>query len=278
MKKYVLVVLGVLLFSVPTFAQLGGGGGGPARPDIVVKSVQPSSFDEVIVLENQDERPFDLAGWTLTIGSPSNPNKQTYTFSSECVLQPGAQIRLHSGLANLFRGSDSCGAMSVDLVWSTWFALDDGVGVITISREEFVVTRHDYPHSTSSVIINEVELNPGGDEKGREWVELYNPGNQAVSLDGWSLGVATGTSIKLEIPMEGTISAGGYLLVQVGLEFLNNQGEGVELRYPDESLADQTPDAGLLDLLGDNRCWARVPNGGPGWNFQPCTMETANLM
>jgi len=41
----------------------------------------------------------------------------------------------------------------------------------------------DYP------LVTEVFVNPGGDDAGREWIELYNPGPE-VSIAGWTLGDA----------------------------------------------------------------------------------------
>ena len=42
----------------------------------------------------------------------------------------------------------------------------------------------DYP------LVTEVFINPGGEDAGKEWVELYNPSNKIMDLSGWSLGDA----------------------------------------------------------------------------------------
>ena len=44
----------------------------------------------------------------------------------------------------------------------------------------------DYP------LISEVFINPGGDDAGKEWIEIYNPGD-TTSIAGWTLGDAINT-------------------------------------------------------------------------------------
>jgi len=273
MKNFILTALAITACSASAFGQLGGGGGFEL-PDIAIASVQPGGLDEVIVLENRDETPFDLAGWTLTVGAPTQPNQQQYQFAEPCVLMPGAQVRVHSGIANFFRAGGACEGQTSDIVWQSWFALNDNAGVVTLTFADFTISQFGYP--ATSVVVNEIEINPGGGEAGREWVELYNAGKTPILLDGWSVDVANGVSIKLEIPLEGVLAPGAYRLIEVGIEFLNNQAEHVEVRRVDGSVVDQTPEAGLMDTLGDDRCWARIPNAGPGWTFQTCTREAAN--
>jgi len=271
------LTLALTSVSLPVYAQFGGGGGGPSM-DVLITHVDAGALDEVVTLENKAPFPIDLTGWHLEAGTLSNTNQNTFHFGEGCVLMPGAVVNVHSGVANLFRGSDACGQAAFDLVWQGWFALADGRGVITLKDSSGdVITSFEYPSMVNSIYINEVEINPGGSEAGNEWVELYNHSDNAIDLTDWEIGAQVGTSIKLTIPLEGVIPANGYMLVQVGVEFLNNQGEVVELRKPDGSLADQTPEAGLLDLIGDDRCWGRVPSGGAGWGFQPCTQEADNL-
>ena len=280
MKKSLLfaLVLGALLPSVPTFGQLGGGGG-QFRLDIVISEVQPHSLDESVTIENKNPFPIDLTGWTLEAGSISQTDAHRFAFPAGCTLPPGASVSLHFGLANLFRDSATCGQPQFDLVWSVWFTLADQAGVVTLKDPNGkVIAAYEYPNSVSKVVINEVELNPQGAEKGNEWVELYNPSAQAVDVSGWSLGALKGTSVKLNVPLDAVIPAQGFIVVQVGIEFLNDQGEVLELRKPDGSLADRTPEAGLMDLLDDDRCWARAVDAGVGWAFQGCTREGSNAL
>ena len=45
----------------------------------------------------------------------------------------------------------------------------------------------DYP------LITEVFVNPGGEDAGKEWVEIYNPGSDTISVVGWFIGDAINT-------------------------------------------------------------------------------------
>jgi hypothetical protein len=66
------------------------------------------------------------------------------------------------------------------------------------------------------VVVNEVHIDSiagtGGSDD--DWVELYNPTNQPVVLDGWSVQKSseTGTTIAKQA-LSGSISAGGYVLI-----------------------------------------------------------------
>jgi hypothetical protein len=37
------------------------------------------------------------------------------------------------------------------------------------------------------IMINEVELNPAGNDNGEEKVELYNPSNNIINVSGWTI-------------------------------------------------------------------------------------------
>lgn len=52
---------------------------------------------------------------------------------------------------------------------------------------------------------------PGTTGSSDEWIELYNPGNQPIDLSGWRL---TSTDGSPNISLVGTISAGGYYLIE----------------------------------------------------------------
>ena len=63
-----------------------------------------------------------------------------------------------------------------------------------------------------SVIINEVAwAGTTSSLTGDEWIELYNTTNAAINITGWTLKAADGTP---SITLNGTISAGGYFLLE----------------------------------------------------------------
>ncbi|NEN05658.1 ExeM/NucH family extracellular endonuclease [Diaminobutyricibacter tongyongensis] len=86
----------------------------------------------------------------------------------------------------------------------------------------------------TGVVINEAYLSGGsaGAAYTNKFVELYNPGAQAVSLTGWSVQYrpATGTGAATGVvPLSGTIGAKSYFLVGGG----SNGTNGVALPTPD---------------------------------------------
>ena len=148
---------------------------------------------------------------------------------------------------------------------------------------------------TGSVVINEIMYNPASDVDDEEYIELHNPGDTAVSLEGmaFSEGV-TGTFGDVAIP------AGGYVIVSPSaatseatygitpvLEFgggVRNSGETITLvgpdgvsvvdtvTYSDEGQWPLAPDGDgpsleLTDPLADNDSaanWASSKNPTPG--------------
>lgn len=71
-----------------------------------------------------------------------------------------------------------------------------------------------------SVVINEVAWAGSVDSANDEWIELYNPGGQAVSMAGWKLrddGVDVYT-----FPVGSSIAAGGYFLIEDSENVVSN--------------------------------------------------------
>ncbi len=86
----------------------------------------------------------------------------------------------------------------------------------------------------TGVVINEAYLSGGsaGAAYANKFVELYNPGDAAVPLDGWSVQYrsATGTgAANGVVPLTGSIAAKGYYLVAGG----SNGTAGAALPTPD---------------------------------------------
>lgn len=73
--------------------------------------------------------------------------------------------------------------------------------------------------------INEWLPNPAGSDAEGEWIELYNGGQDAVSLSGWTIAAKGGKKFFLS---NKTIDAGGYLLLprpETKLTLHNEDGE-----------------------------------------------------
>lgn len=67
------------------------------------------------------------------------------------------------------------------------------------------------------IVINEVLVNPDGDDSGNEWVELYNAGPNDANLTGWVIswykGDPASASGTLTIPETAPSIAGGHFLL-----------------------------------------------------------------
>lgn len=128
------------------------------------------------------------------------------------------------------------------------------------------------PPFPDDVVINEFESNPPGEDSGREWVELYNPLDDPVCLDGWTLATAHGKSSSMSL--EGTIPANGlrvFVYPQTAIDNGSpgdpfNDGDSVLLIDPEGRTVDMTPM--LRDTSNDDRTWQRSWDGGPKWVFR----------
>jgi len=135
------------------------------------------------------------------------------------------------------------------------------------------------PLPSQNVCINEVELNPEGDDNctcTEEWVELYNPTSNNISIGGWA--VTTGHGRSVTIPVGTIIAAQGFYVLphygngSNGSEWLVNENESIILT--DGTEIDRTPV--MSDPYDNASTWQRVPDGQNNWVFQQSTKESFN--
>jgi hypothetical protein len=136
------------------------------------------------------------------------------------------------------------------------------------------------PPFPTTVVVNEFEANPAGDDSGREWVELYNPLAETVQLDGWAVETTHGGTCSMELG--GAIAPGGYVVFvfpetaidngQSGEPF--NDGDSLVLVDGSGRVVDVTPT--LSDTANDARTHQRNWDGGPKWYLRPGTMADSN--
>lgn len=84
--------------------------------------------------------------------------------------------------------------------------------------------------SNAQIIISEIMYDPDGSDSGREWVEIWNNGNEPVDLSGWKL-FENDTNHKINPVVEAgdlVIPAGNYGVIVDNLEKFN-------IDYPDFS-------------------------------------------
>lgn len=103
--------------------------------------------------------------------------------------------------------------------------------------------------------INELMAAPSS---GKEWVELYNAGDQAIDLQGWQLDdAAAGVNpILLEMIIQPT----SWLVISM-TNVYNNSADEVRLFDPTGQLIDAFSYTATIS----NRTWARIPDGIGVW-------------
>lgn len=130
-----------------------------------------------------------------------------------------------------------------------------------------------------NIVINEFELNPKGPDKGKEWVELYNPSSFDAKIGGWRL-VDSYYKKTVTLPQDTSISPGGFIVViWTNSTLLNSRPVSLTLYDTSGRAVDGTP--GCTDEEDDDLAWARVPDGKDldsdlDWAFQASTEGSSN--
>jgi hypothetical protein len=131
---------------------------------------------------------------------------------------------------------------------------------------------------TDQVVINEYELNPAGEDAGREWVELYNPTSEAVDLTGWTIETRHGVQ-GLGV-LGGVMMPSARVVYQFPEQALDNIGEGfpfeesLVLRDDRGRRVDSAPFS--TDCWNDGRTWQRAKDAADRWEFRSGTKGASN--
>jgi len=115
----------------------------------------------------------------------------------------------------------------------------------------------------SAVRINEIELNPAGNDAGNEWIEFYNP--EEINLEGYKIINNDGDEINLT----GTFS--GYYIYKFEKQWLDNSDEKIFL-YNRENLIFETKL--FADNKNNNLTWNYCPDSD--WQFLESTEKQEN--
>lgn len=138
-----------------------------------------------------------------------------------------------------------------------------------------------YAASGDHVVINEVEINPPGDDSKSvsEWVEIYNPTDSDVDLSGWK--IASTTILKKTMTLQpGTvIEPGQFLTYSYQSLWFTDSNESVELRDDNGIVIDKTPL--FADIKNDFTSWQRLYDGydtdsSSDWKFVTSTAGSSN--
>jgi hypothetical protein len=133
---------------------------------------------------------------------------------------------------------------------------------------------------TDRLSINEVELNPPSRDAGREWIEIYNPLDSEVSVEGYILETTHGEIRAIEL--SGRVPANGYSVFTFPHASLDNgdtrdsfaKGDAIVLKAPSGRAIDSTPL--ISDTANDRHTWHRRWDGGPKWDFGDPSKGSSN--
>ncbi|MGI0088877.1 MAG: lamin tail domain-containing protein [Nitrosopumilaceae archaeon] len=126
---------------------------------------------------------------------------------------------------------------------------------------------HAYPAMGQSsqladhVVINEVDINPPGDDSKSlsEWAELYNPTDQSMDVGGWTISAISGLKTTYKIPEGTKIKSDGFLVYSFGPLWFPDVSATVVLKTKNGTVIDQTPI--LRDIGNDLNSWQRSADG-----------------
>ena len=131
------------------------------------------------------------------------------------------------------------------------------------------------------VVINEVDINPPGDDfaSPKEWVELYNPTENDVDIGGWKVASTTVLKQTLTIPAGTIIESGKFITYSYKTVWFTDTNEVIELRNSDGVVVDKTPL--MTDIKNDFTSWQRIYDGYDldsydDWKFVTSTAGSTN--
>lgn len=129
-------------------------------------------------------------------------------------------------------------------------------------------------------VINEYEQNPPGLDSGNEWIEIYNPTNDAICLNGWTVETAHGDQ-RLDDLSAVSIMPQERIVYNFQGQALDNGGrvkfplsECIVLKDENGNRIDSTP--WTTDHHNDERTWQRTYDGSDRWVFKEATKGTPN--
>ena len=138
-----------------------------------------------------------------------------------------------------------------------------------------------YAQTADHVVINEVDINPPGDDSTSisEWIELYNPTDSDVDMSGWKIASTTVLKKTMTIPLGTVIEPGQFMTYSYQSVWFTDANESVELRDANDVLIDKTP--AISDIQNDFTSWQRLYDGYDfdnvdDWKFVTSTAGSSN--
>ena len=138
-----------------------------------------------------------------------------------------------------------------------------------------------YAQTAENVVINEVDINPPGDDFASitEWVELYNPTDSDVDISGWKIASTTVLKKTMTVSPGTVIEPGKFLTYSYQNIWFTDANESVELRDDNDVVIDKTPF--ISDIKNDFTSWQRIYDGfdsdsSDDWKFASSTTGLSN--
>ena len=129
------------------------------------------------------------------------------------------------------------------------------------------------PFAGDIILINEVELNPRGNDIEKEWIELYNPTAADINISDFEIRPLF-KSPTIKLPPDAIIEAGETYVIELDRPMLSNTGESIVLANATGDIQDRTPS--LVDRSDDESTWQRIPDGNDEWQFVENTQGNLN--
>lgn len=130
------------------------------------------------------------------------------------------------------------------------------------------------------VVINEIDTNPPGDDSKTvsEWVEIFNPTDQDISIGGWKIASTTVTKKTMMLPPGAIIKAGQFQVYSYQSLWFTDVSEKVQLKDKDGNVIDETPV--ITDRKNDFQSWQRKYDGivsdSNSWIFKMPSTGSSN--
>jgi hypothetical protein len=138
-----------------------------------------------------------------------------------------------------------------------------------------------FAQSSDNVVINEVDINPPGDDSASisEWIELYNPTDSDIDIGGWEIASTTILKKTMSIPYGTVIKSEQFMTYSYDTVWFTDVNESVELRDANQIIVDKTPI--FSDLQNDFTSWQRLFDGydldsSDDWKFVTSTAGSSN--
>jgi len=119
---------------------------------------------------------------------------------------------------------------------------------------------------TKAVVINEIMADPLDNDESQEWIEVYNPSNKDVSMDGWVLKDCGGQKVPL-VGANLVVPAKGYFVLGNSANKTINGDVPVDHAYGDQFYLPNT--VGSVILYDGSNAFAKVVDQARYSKFEP---------